>query len=265
MAGTRTITPWQISARKTFGQGLFFKTAWTWAKDLTDTQDQTSYTGQVIQNAYDRAAEYGDAAQISRHRVFLNALYNLPIGNGKRGGDEWNSVLHNVFANWGLALTFVGETGPYYTPQFTGFDPSNTNNFGGRPDAVAGVSKTPPGGHTVAEWFNPAAFKIPGCPDSQPLCSQPANIGRFGNARVGTLEGPDYVDLDTALSREFPLWERVRMQLRISAQNVLNRENFAPPSNVNINSPTAGNITSSYSESAVSTARQVNFWARFSF
>ncbi len=263
--GNENYNSLQISARKTFGRGLFFKTAWTWAKDLTDTQDQTSYTGQVIQNAYDRAAEYGDAAQISRHRVFLNALYNLPIGNGKREGDEWNTVLHDVFANWGLALTFVGETGPYYTPQFTGFDSSNTNNFGGRPDVVAGVSKTPPGGHKVTEWFNPAAFKIPGCPDSQPLCSKPANIGRFGNARVGTLEGPDYVDLDTALSREFPLWEGVRMQLRISAQNVLNRENFAPPSNVDINSPTAGNITSSYSESAVSTARQVNFWARFSF
>jgi len=55
------------------------------------------------------------------------------------------------------------------------------------------------------------------------------------------------------------------MQVRISAQNVLNHENFSTPSNVDINSPTAGNITSSYSESAVSTARQVNFWVRFSF
>jgi len=255
----------QLSARKTLAKGLFFKAAWTWAKDLTDTQDETTYTGPVIQNAYDRRAEYGNAAQVSRHRVFLNALYNSPIGKGGHGGSQWNQVMHEAFADWGLALTFVGETGPYYTPQFTGFDPSNTNNFTGRPDVVAGVSTTPVGGHKVTQWFNPGAFKIPGCPDSQPLCTNPSDIGRFGNASVDSLEGPGYVDLDTALSRDFSLWEKVRMQVRISAQNVLNHENFSTPSNVDINSPTAGNITSSYSESAVSTARQVNFWVRFSF
>lgn len=263
--GNENYNSLQLSVRKTVSKGLFLKAAWTWAKDLTDTQDQTSYTGPVIQNAYDRQAEYGNASQVSRHRVFLNALYNLPVGKGGHDGNQWDHLLHEALADWGLALTFVGETGPYYTPQFTGFDSSNTNNFTGRPDVVAGVSPTPPGGHTVSQWFNPAAFKIPGCPDSQPLCSNPANVGRFGNASVNSLEGPDYLDMDTALSREFALFESLRMQLRISAQNVLNRANFAPPSNVTINSPTAGNITSSYSESAISTARQVNFWVRFSF
>ena len=263
--GNENYNSMQLSARKTLAKGLFFKAAWTWAKDLTDTQDETTYTGPVIQNAYDRRAEYGNAAQVSRHRVFLNALYNSPIGKGGHGGSQWNQVMLEAFADWGLALTFVGETGPYYTPQFTGFDPSNTNNFTGRPDVVAGVSTTPVGGHKVTQWFNPGAFKIPGCPDSQPLCTNPSDIGRFGNASVDSLEGPGYVDLDTALSRDFSLWEKVRMQVRISAQNVLNHENFSTPSNVDINSPTAGNITSSYSESAVSTARQVNFWVRFSF
>lgn len=256
--GTEKYNSLQLSARKTFGQALFFKAGWTWAKDLTDTQDQTGYTGQVIQNAYDRAAEYGDSANVSRHRVFLNVIYDLPVGQS-------NKALRDLAADWSLALHFVGETGPYFTPQFSGFDPSNTNSFAGRPDVIPGVSETPPGGHKITQWFNPAAFKIPGCPDNQPICSRPLNIGRFGNARLDSLQAPNYIDLDTALTKNFKLGGAAHMQFRISAQNVLNHANFAPPASVDITSPTVGSITSTYAESAGSRARQVDLWVRISF
>ena len=246
----------QVVARKTLDHGLSFKAGWTWAKDLTDTQDQTSYTGQVIQNTYDRAAEYGNATNVSRHRVFLNAIYDLPFGSAKRAS----------FGGWRIALNLLGETGPYYTPLFSGFDVSNTNTTTNlRPDVVPGVSTRPPGGRSLRQWFNPAAFKIPGCPDAFPLCSAPADVGRFGNAGVNTLEAPSYIELDSSLTKEIPLRDRLRLQLSLSMQNLLNHPNFSPPSDVNITSPTAGNITSTYAELNGSTARQSTLMVRLIF
>jgi hypothetical protein len=130
---------------------------------------------------------------------------------------------------------------------------------------IPGVSTTPAGGHRLTQWFNPGAFKIPGCPDSAPLCSNPVSPGRFGDARVNSLEAPDFVNVNAALFKDFSLWEAMHMQFRITAQNVLNHANFSPPANVAINSPTAGNITSTYSETDGSTARQLDIWVRMNF
>jgi hypothetical protein len=263
--GTENYNSLQVVARKTLDHGLSFKAGWTWAKDLTDTQDQTSYTGQVIQNAYNRAAEYGNATNVSRHRAFLNAIYNLPFGAAK-GDGRIHHTKSSAFGGWTIALNLLAETGPYYTPLFSGFDVSNTNNTTNlRPDIIPGVSSRPPGGHRLGQWFNPAAFKIPGCPDALPLCSAPADVGRFGNVGVNTLQAPNYVELDSNLTKEIPFRDRARLQLSLSAQNLLNHPNFSPPSDVNITSPTAGNITSTYAELNGSTARQISLMARFTF
>jgi len=81
----------------------------------------------------------------------------------------------------------MGQSGQFFTPSFSGFDPSNTNTIGGCPDVAAGVSTDPPGGPSINRWLNAAAFKIPGCPDANPVCSNPANIERTGNAGLGIL------------------------------------------------------------------------------
>jgi hypothetical protein len=253
-----------MSARTSVGKRLFFKAGWTWAKDLTDTQDTTSYTGPVIQNAYDRAAEYGNATYVSRDRAFVDAIYKLPIGDAEENG-QFARVPRAVFRGVTIALNLVAETGPYFTPLFSGVDVSNTNTFTNqRPDIVPGVSMRPPKGRSLTQWFNPAAFKIPGCPDREPLCSAPADVGRFGNAGVNTLRAPDYFELDSGLSKEIPLRHGVHILWRISIQNLLNHPNFSPPSNVNITSPTVGNITSTYSELNGSTARQINLGMQIS-
>jgi hypothetical protein len=82
---------------------------------------------------------------------------------------------------------------------------------------------------------------------------------------VNTLQAPNYVELDSNLTKEIPFRDRARLQLSLSAQNLLNHPNFSPPSDVNITSPTAGNITSTYAELNGSTARQISLMARFTF
>ena len=47
------------------------------------------------------------------------------------------------------------------------------------------------------------AFRVPGCPDDNPVCDSPANIGRFGNSGVNILQTPAMKNIDLALMKEF--------------------------------------------------------------
>ena len=121
-----------------------------------------------------------------------------------------------------------GLHGQYFTPSFSGFDPSNTGTFGGRPDRIAD-GNLPTGERSIGRWFDSKAFKIPGCPDANPACTNPANVGRFGNSGLNILEGPGIANLDFSLSKYFNLRENMRLQFRLNMVNALNHPNFAIP------------------------------------
>ena len=64
----------EVSASKRQGKNLTFGAGWTWARDLTDTQDSggggNSYSGQVIQNQFDRRVERANNGLVLRQRAF---------------------------------------------------------------------------------------------------------------------------------------------------------------------------------------------------
>ena len=57
------------------------------------------------------------------------------------------------------------------------------------------------------------------------------------------MRGPGYFDVDLAVSRQFKLLERLTLQARVEAFNVLNHPNFGLPVG-NISSANFGQITS---------------------
>ena len=70
-------------------------------------------------------------------------------------------------------------------------------------------------------------------------------MGTFGNAGHNSLRGPGYFDVDVALAREFALHERLALQVRGEAFNVLNHPNFQLP-NATLSPSTFGQITSAF-------------------
>jgi hypothetical protein len=73
-----------------------------------------------------------------------------------------------------------------------------------------------------------------------------APIGRFGNARLGTVIGPRVVNLSTGLSKEFVFTERARLKIGASFTNVLNHPNLADDSghfNLDLGSAGFGQIS----------------------
>jgi hypothetical protein len=87
-------------------------------------------------------------------------------------------------------------------------------------------------------WVNASAF------------TQNAN-GTFGDSGRFAYRGPGYIQFDSEVSRTFPLHERLNLDLRLEAFNVLNHPAFAAPgstgnlgSTSSLVSATFGQVTS---------------------
>jgi hypothetical protein len=264
--GNESYNALQLSARKTAGRNLIFNAGYTFAKDLTD-MNALYPVGQEIQNQYDLRAERGNSPLVPRQRFIATAVYSLPFGKGQRFLSDMPKVADYLLGGWSTSYVVTLQTGLYFTPSFDGFDPSNTNYFGGRPDVIPGVSTSPPGGRTVNEWFNPAAFKIPGCPNTDPVCSAPANVGRFGNAGVNILEGPALRNFDFGLLKNFPVRETMNLGFRVVFSNVFNHPAFGQPLSDISSTPTVGSITSTTGNylAGSNASRKINFSLEFRF
>jgi hypothetical protein len=254
--GSESYNSLQLSAQRSVGKNLTFMTAFTWAKDLTDQLDNANFTGQMIQNAYDRDSERANNTYTVPLRFFGDVVYTLPFGKGQAFASHMPRLPNALFGGWRLSSTFVLQSGQFFTPKFAGTDPSNTNNPGGRPDVVPGVSVIPSGGQSINQWINLAAFAIP-----------PANAGRFGNAGNNILQGPPMRNIDLALIKEFHVTERIVTQFTAQAGNVLNHPNFGNPT-ANISTPATGatitSLLTNYLQGS-SPARTLYFMLRVRF
>jgi hypothetical protein len=120
----------------------------------------------------------------------------------------------------------------------------------------------------VERWFDASAFKIPGCPDSEPVCTadKRQNVGRFGNAGVNILEGPGLNVHHLSLAKQFRLTERLSFNFSSSISNLFNRPHFNNPEG-NISTQGVGIITSTVPDYAPEkhAHRAIIFKARFEF
>lgn len=256
----------QVALAKNLGSNLTYNVGYTWSRDLTDTQSTGSFAGPQIQNQYDLSAEWGPNLQIPTNRVYGFVVYQLPFGKGQRFLNNDNLLTQTVLGGWQMAWDATAQSGLLFTPSYSKFDSSNTNTFGGRPDVVPGVSPKAVGKQTINNWFNPAAFKVPGCPDNDPVCAHPADVGRFGNLGIGTLTGPRDSNVDLTVSKFFPIYRNVRLQFQMNAADVFNHPVFAVPAS-NISSPgTVGRITSQVAPTLGGNAgRHINLMLRLQF
>jgi hypothetical protein len=193
-------------------------------------------------------------------------MYSLPVGRNQRFLSQMPRVAEGILGGWRLSTVVTLQTGQWFTPVFDGFDPSNTNTIGGRPDRIAGAPLYP-ANQSINNWFNVGAFRIPGCPNTNPVCDNPVNVGRFGNAGVNILSTPAMKNLDIALMKEFAVAEHKILRFQATFSDVLNHPNFGYPDG-DISSPdTAPVITSTNSNylSGSATSRVINFALRFQF
>ncbi|HKA02311.1 MAG TPA: TonB-dependent receptor, partial [Candidatus Solibacter sp.] len=182
-----------------------------------------------------------------RQRAIINAVWQLPFGNGKRYFSNAHPAVNELLGGWQLYWIASMETGQFFGATFSGADPSNTNSTSGRADRLAN-GNLPSDKRSIPHWFDTSAFARPAA-------------GRFGNSGANTLEGPGLHKHDLTLSKTFSIRERLRFTLMAVAQNIANHPNFSNPAS-NINATNAGVVSSTR---AYAPARQIMLRGRIQF
>lgn len=241
-----------FKAERRMKDGLYFQSHFTWAKSVADDWSSSS------EDAFNRARDRSQGNAIPRFRWVSLALFDLPVGTGKRFGGSMPKLVNAVLGNWSLGGTYIAQTGVYFTPAFAGIDSSNTNRRGGRPDRIAD-GNLPASERDVTHWFDTTVFVAPA-----------AGIGRFGNAGAYILEGPGISVFHFGLNKEIVLHERSRIKLEAVSTNFFNHPNFANPSGngATIGTSTYGQILSTAggaSSSSGEGARDFSLTVRWTF
>jgi hypothetical protein len=187
---------------------------------------------------YDEVASFLDQRTMTstinpRQRLSAAGTYQLPFGKGRRFLANAPNAANLVLGGWQMVGSFYWNGG-------------NLLQFG--PALVSGdprISNPSPG-----EWFNPSVFKV-----------LPAYTQRTNPWYYDGLRGPAYWQADTAVSKSFPINEKIHADLRVAAFNVTNHLNRADPDLV-VTSPTFGQALH---EGTNLTGRQIEFGMKVIF
>jgi hypothetical protein len=250
----------QVEVNRRFSNGLTFNSTYTLAKNLNDNggPNSTGFTGETgggrAADLYNRQAEYGNDYATRRHRSISTAVYDLPVGRGRKFANSIHPAANAVIGGWQLSAIFLAQTGPYMTPTVSGVDSSGSGSGVSRtqhPDRIGDGNISNP---TWFQWFDVNAFVCPGlntrnaaqCRIGIDPARDAAPIGRFGTAGVGIIRGPGTVNLSLGVNKAFYLTERVKLEAGASFTNVANHTNYADPQ-MNVTSAAFGRITSARS------------------
>ena len=252
----------QVKFEKRFSNGLTFRTAYTWSKDLGTGQGTP---GGAIQDTFDVAATRGYVEPDFRHRFVASWVYQLPFGRGKTFGHNWNRATDLILGGWDLNGIAVARTGEAETATLS-YDDTNTGSFAPWPDRIGNPSNfsygqdvqaalgCPVGHQSLTCFYNPAAFVLPPLAPGQNFARQ------FGNAGNGDLRGPSQVNFDLGLVKDFSLTERQKLSLRAEFFNIGNHPQFQIP-NTNPDVPGGQSITSTIPDNQ----REIQFALKWNF
>ena len=217
--------------------GVSLQGTYDFAKNLTNVADAstTTFSGDAGTSLVDRfSSSYyrGNSPGSRRNRFLFTGLYELPVGKGKPFLANSSPIVNQILGGWQLSTITLLESGPYVTPTISSaLDQSNTNVAGrgatARPDLI-GDPNVVNGGSI---WNINAFARVP------------VGAGRFGDAGIGTLEGPGTIAVAGGLSKSFPIHERLRVRFEATFTNLLNHPNFAVPARVISTPSTFGILT----------------------
>jgi hypothetical protein len=224
----------QLTTQKRLSHGLSFLANYTWSKSIDDAPQGQGISGPLAANCspvpwsapgrhqYDRGLSDFDHA----HRVVVSYVYDLPklaasgrIARVLVGGWQWTGIFTYLI---GGPITIIAGRDQTQT----GIGSDRANYLGGNPIGPGAC------GNTVrcVDYLVRSTFGLPA-------------TGTFGNVGKGMLRGPNLMNWDLGIFKEFPLYgDRYRFQVRGEFFNAPNRANFSNP-NVTQSSTGFGTIT----------------------
>jgi len=206
-----------VELRRRQRNGFQASVQYTFAKAI----DDAGLGGNSIsQNWLDRRAERALSNFDQRHQVTFQTQYTT--GSFTSVGGFWDGWRGKVVKEWTLTTQLTAGSGTPLTPVFVA--PVKGTGVTGtlRPDRTTAPLYIEQGG----AFLNAAAFVTPA-------------DGQWGNAGRNSITGPGEFSLNASITRTFRINERINMDLRVDAANVLNHVTF-PNWNTTVNSSQFG-------------------------
>lgn len=217
-----------LSVQHRFGQGFTLLTNYTNSVCISDFDFTGELGGSPNSQPFNRKADRGPCNFDIRH-VFNTSMVAT---SSVHGNNPW---VGRFLSNWQLAPIIRAISGRRFSVT-TGTDNSRTGLNNDRPiqiapNAYASSSVCPLATTPCERYLAPAGVAFVANP-----------VGTFGNSGRNALQGPGALSVDVTLSRSFPIRERIRLEARAEAFNVINRANFDNPNGA-LNSSNFGLIT----------------------
>jgi hypothetical protein len=194
----------QVKLDRHFSNGFATTTAYTFAKGMGFQTGDDGGLSFYINQRRDYARNDFDRT----HTFVQSIVFDLPFGRGKRLITSGAGAA--ILGDWRISsfMTIMSGLPLYFTDSSTSlFAPGNTQT----PQLVApvhilhGVGSSP--------WFTTSSFAA-------------APAGAFGNVGRNFLSGPNFFDLDAAVSKSIRMTERFRLDIRLEAFGATNTPQF---------------------------------------
>ncbi len=200
-----------LTAKRRVGN-FTFDANYTYANNMDNMEN--------LQNPYN-LNPWNHDAYTPRNVANLMFVYLLPFGRGQRFGSRSSASVNAILGGWHLNWITTLQGGQYFTPSYSGSDPSNTDTFGGIPDRICNGNI--PSSRNFGDWFNAACFTVPAA-------------GTFGNSGANILEAPGEYLNNMSLGKEFPMKEgRITFTIEAQALDLFNTPTFELPySNISV-------------------------------
>ncbi len=244
----------QVSLQRHLTSGWLWGTQYMWSHGLADEGFGAGDTTN-IQNVSCIKCDYSSSDIDIRQSLSVNSVYELPFGRGKRFLTTGGAAA-KILGGWQLSGIVSAMSG---RPIDIEIDRSASalpdgNKKAQRPDLLPGMSLYP-AGQNINNWFNLDAFATPA-------------KDTWGNLGRNIARGPGYYEIDTALQREIPLAEQLKLEFRAEAFNLLNHPIYGDPdSDVSDGPGEFGVITTQLNSGAtgIGTSRRLQFMLRLEF
>jgi Carboxypeptidase regulatory-like domain len=244
----------EVGLNHQFSRALSFQVNYTYSHCIDDGSFATSLEefSQLQTDSYNQAYDYENCNFDVRQNLNVNGIYALPFKSNRLvSGWQFATILG---VHSGLPINITNEGAPY-DPADIGSEWDSRPNYsfapGCHPNQIINKNVAPAGSPGIIQWFNPA-------------CYEPQAPGFLGNVSRNSVPGPGTLDLDFSVIKNTKITERLNMQFRAEAFNVMNHFNpGAPTGDVDLTGAGAGQILTS--QEPIVTPRQIQFALRLQF
>jgi hypothetical protein len=196
------------------------------------------HNGDSYSFLYDRKLSYGNRDWMSHNTFTAAENFEVPFGHGKKYGGSSSRAMDFVLGGWNINGVTTWYSGLPFTPR-ANYPGGYIRPYTGPGDRLDRANSDPYSGAqgNRNQWF--VGDQVVNGALVGPFPAAANNI--FGNMPINSYFGPQFINQDLSLGKNFRVTERAKFGLRAEAFNVFNHTALGLPNNT-VTDSNAGQI-----------------------